>query len=144
MEHLPVASCVLLLLCSICVITEQASHAGLKLQAASPFWFGPRLGRSKRNPLNPDIYSLSILTCEDVEEYVKMIPWDLVTKCMISEGKRDIKSRMNGYVPRLGRDSGEEFISSGSPGAADKYIDNSAAFRETISSNSPPFAPRLG
>ncbi|GJQ79594.1 hypothetical protein Trydic_g16436 [Trypoxylus dichotomus] len=146
MEHLPVVSCVLLLICSVCVFTEQASQVDtrLKLHAASPFWFGPRLGRSKRNPFSPELYSLSIPTCEDVEEYVKVIPWDLVTKCMITEGKRDIKSRMNAYIPRLGRESGEEFINSGLSGVTNKFVDNAEAFREALSSNSPPFAPRLG
>lgn len=137
-------TCVLLFALSVYVFAEQASHAdnNTKLRASSPFWFGPRLGRSKRNPFTSDIYSLSILTCEDVEEYIKVIPWDLVTKCMITEGKRDIKNRINGYVPRLGRESGEEFINSAAAGGSDKYTDNTEAFRDSLSP--PPYVPRLG
>jgi hypothetical protein len=52
-------------------------------------------------------------------------------------GKRHVVN----FTPRLGRESGEEFVSSA---AEDRWLQDPEMSGEMLSQRSPPFAPRLG
>lgn len=54
-----------------------------------------------------------------------------------SEGKRHTVN----FTPRLGRDSGEDYMNSAS---LDRFLQDPEISAELLSQRSPPFAPRLG
>lgn len=47
-------------------------------------WFGPRLGRKKRNQHSDDLEILLASDCDEIEEYIRSIPWSLIGKCVIN------------------------------------------------------------
>ncbi|XP_022903519.2 PBAN-type neuropeptides-like [Onthophagus taurus] len=144
MEHITAIACLLFIACTL-GLTPAEHRDDLAKRKSSPgsLWFGPRMGRNKRNPFRSEMLNIGP-SCEDLEEYIKAIPWDLVRSCIINEGKRDGRNnnKSNMYIPRLGRESGEEFVNA--PGM-DKFYDGGAELiREVLAPNSPPFSPRLG
>ncbi|KDR07140.1 PBAN-type neuropeptides-like [Zootermopsis nevadensis] len=82
-------------------------------------WFGPRLGRREKRSVDDFPEDVADIRVEEVMELLKDTPWALLP---LRGGKRHIE----GFVPRLGRDSNE---------------DEDADMMEQ---RSPPFAPRLG
>ncbi|KAJ8955529.1 hypothetical protein NQ318_001358 [Aromia moschata] len=116
----------------------------------SYLWFGPRMGRRKRNPTAEILKGLDREELETLMETLKNSPWSTATlnnelcpQVTVYEETEDhariilhnrkenyLKDTALNYTPRLGRDSGEEIDDS-----------NNGDF---ISQRSPPFAPRLG
>lgn len=64
-----------------------------------PFWFGPRLGRSKRSTNDID----SEMSCEQIESFVKFLAVLYNSKCVPSTMSKQ-------FSPRLGRNSAEELM----------------------------------
>nr|XP_015835247.1 PREDICTED: PBAN-type neuropeptides isoform X3 [Tribolium castaneum] len=84
------------------------------------FWFGPRLGRKKRN-----------------SNALQDVPWAIIAVNDLLEGKRHVVN----FTPRLGRESGEEFVNNA---PEDRWLQNHETSGEMLYQRSPPFAPRLG
>lgn len=55
-----------------------------KPKQSSPLWFGPRLGRKKRNQHLDDFDEFLSADCEQVEDYIRSIPWSMVEKCSLN------------------------------------------------------------
>ncbi|KAK9758775.1 Pheromone biosynthesis activating neuropeptide (PBAN) [Popillia japonica] len=109
---------------------EKSMEEYAKPKQSSPLWFGPRLGRKKRNQHLDDFDEFLSADCEQVEDYIRSIPWSMVEKCSLNEDKRD-KPKSKQFSPRLGRESSEDMFGwSQNP--------------DILTLRSPPFAPRLG
>ncbi|XP_075234763.1 PBAN-type neuropeptides-like [Lycorma delicatula] len=80
-------------------------------------WFGPRLGRNKRNPSYDDILLKDEKMDDSIMDLIKESPWALVP---LRGSDRNILS----FTPRLGRTNDDD--------------------QTMEASRSPPFAPRLG
>ncbi|GJQ65815.1 hypothetical protein Trydic_g11970 [Trypoxylus dichotomus] len=105
-----------------------------KRKQISPLWFGPRLGRRKRNQHFDELEILLASDCDEIDEYIRSIPWSEFERCSINEDKR-AKPKSKQFSPRLGRDSEEDIF----PPSNGRWLQNSEIFVR-----SPPFAPRLG
>ncbi|EFA11568.2 PBAN-type neuropeptides isoform X1 [Tribolium castaneum] len=102
------------------------------------FWFGPRLGRKKRNSSNDDLYQdMQKEELVSLTDALQDVPWAIIAVNDLLEGKRHVVN----FTPRLGRESGEEFVNNA---PEDRWLQNHETSGEMLYQRSPPFAPRLG
>lgn len=92
-------------------------------------WFGPRLGRRKRND-NEDHYNY--LNAEQIQNILEAIEQSPYTIVILNPTKRHTVN----FAPRLGRDSGED--------DNNEWVQESDLLDKNMNERSPPFAPRLG
>ncbi|CAH0561957.1 unnamed protein product [Brassicogethes aeneus] len=100
-----------------------------------PLWFGPRLGRRKRNP-GEDAYREQDQKnqVENLLETLQDTPWAIVA---INDGKRHVSS----FTPRLGRDNYEDFPYENYPGIE---IFERSPWTPRLGRSPALFGPRLG
>ncbi|XP_066254799.1 PBAN-type neuropeptides-like isoform X2 [Euwallacea similis] len=96
---------------------------------ASPMWFGPRMGRKKRNPRDSSFRNGKDQQTMGLLEVLRDSPLVVVA---VNDGNN--KQPPN-FVPRLGRESGEPL-----PGWAEDEADALASRPNGVN----PFSPRLG
>ncbi|XP_060529059.1 PBAN-type neuropeptides-like isoform X2 [Cylas formicarius] len=94
---------------------------------AYPMWFGPRVGRKKRNPIEKIYRSDKNHQPAEIIDVLKESPLVVVA---VKEGKQ------HNFIPRLGRDSGEDV-----PWLQESDIEGDVM---TPRSSGSLFAPRLG
>lgn len=106
------------------VSSELHESKDMNAYAAPPrpagVWFGPRLGRKKRNPSEEYFKTVAL---EGLADSIEDSPWSLVA---VNDGKRRV-----GYTPRLGREIEDMFGEDSGP---EDYL-----FQRHVS-----FIPRLG
>ncbi|XP_017786058.1 PREDICTED: PBAN-type neuropeptides-like [Nicrophorus vespilloides] len=133
-----------LILVAIChsADNDERSIDSYSKRKMSALWFGPRLGRKKRNPSSDELLKNTNLDREQLVALLEMLqesPWAVVA---LNEGKRH--NKMN-FTPRLGRESGEDLAGSTNPNVgANRWIQDTEINGDLMSQRSPPFAPRLG
>ncbi|CAH0547449.1 unnamed protein product [Brassicogethes aeneus] len=98
-----------------------------KYDEKAPLWFGPRMGRRKRNPNESYYKYLETDEINSILDAIQESPYAIV---VLNPAKRHTVN----YQPRLGRDSGEE---------NDEWLQEDL-FEKRMNERSPPFAPRLG
>ncbi|XP_065166501.1 PBAN-type neuropeptides-like [Atheta coriaria] len=139
-----VLSALLLILITQSVFASEA-HEDASLDFApkkkyGQLWFGPRLGRRKRTP---EGYKTSGIERQQLEALIDLIhdsPWAIVAV----NGNENKRYDVN-FVPRLGRESGEDVLVSGLPNmGGERLLQDPEFVGEVMSQRSPPFAPRLG
>nr|WGH73127.1 pheromone biosynthesis activating neuropeptide DH-PBAN [Cephalcia chuxiongica] len=112
-------------LCSGTSCVKRSTATGI----SGAMWFGPRLGRRRRSDERAETVSDETNAISDV---LSGAPWALVS---LPDGKR---RAMKVFTPRLGRESGEEYLVYNAFNGAEGGI------QDDVEQRSPPFAPRLG
>ncbi|XP_050295602.1 PBAN-type neuropeptides-like isoform X2 [Anthonomus grandis grandis] len=127
MSRISVLHCVVLLSVLLCIDLAQTFELSSHGQKeASPMWFGPRIGRKKRNN-GEKVYRNEKEPALGLLDVLRDSPLVVVA---VNEA-----NKQHNFTPRLGRESGEN-----SP----NWIEDIEVDSDAIVRPSNPFAPRLG
>ncbi|CAG9769205.1 unnamed protein product [Ceutorhynchus assimilis] len=98
---------------------------------ASPMWFGPRIGRKKRNDIN------KVYRNEKEQSLLDVLRESPLVVVAVNEESEISANKQHNFTPRLGRESGE---------TAPNWLDGAELVDADQLSPRPsnPFSPRLG